>query len=248
MWAGDVVEEEPWFISDDTNPWYATIQGFMQASIGPIFQFEGGGWVEVVALPSLLANDTSQPLVDLGDTGAGATAFSYFSLRGNVSNAVDAVTNRAGHRNVEIQTYEASSASLATRSVVGHERMEWPPSGIIDRPAIVAEAALGTGSPLAAMTGTDIAGAIYLQPGTSPTSGKVATITLGNELVSSPDALDALAVFLQPISGWNGTVGSAGVAAGAFVRLQPTNTATWELHVSNAIGNLVGYTYRVLGL
>jgi hypothetical protein len=240
MWAGDASLTDPWFISDDENPWHATIQGFIGAAEGPIFQLEGGGHLEITAIPQMGATATDEPLIDLGDTTGDALPFSYFKLRGKVTNGEEAIINRAGHFNLDILTYTPLSYSLSQRDISGHERMLWFDDPSNPRPAIAAEAGLGSGGESASIAGQDLAGRITLQNGGGAAAGKQATITLGTPQIAS-DGFGSLLVQVFPLD-------ADAATALPYAPLLTANTATWELHTKNAIAAEALFGYRVLGI
>jgi hypothetical protein len=183
---------------------------------------------------------TNEPLIDLGDTTGDALPFTYFKLRGKVQNGEEAIINRAGHFNLDILTYTPLSYSLSQRDISGHERMLWFDSSSNLRPAIAAEAGLGSGGESASIAGQDLAGRITLQNGGGAAAGKQATITLGTPQIAS-DGFGSLLVQVFPLD-------ADAATALPYAPLLTANTATWELHTKNAIAAEALFGYRVLGI
>jgi hypothetical protein len=251
-WVGDfdAGATDPAFAQGDAsgdNYWHADFHGnFIASTHGPIFDLQSGGQIYIVGNPFIGHNTAAEPIFDLGDSTPVKRAV-VIARNTLGTTTADPVTGKDGVEELHIHSNGSESTALGMRTVIGHERIGWPSSGAVPRPTIAAEAALGGGSPIAAIAGSDTAGYVFLHPGTSPAAGTVCTITLGTELTSYAGGVDALHVILTPVQGFSGS-GDEGVACGASVVAAAANTATWGIRVKTAIGGDCAFFYRVLGI
>lgn len=253
IWDG-VADSGPWFKSSADNAWSATFHGnHVFKAEGGLFELLGGGQIVIRDNPYLGSFTDDSAMMDLGDTTDGAVAKNV-TIQGSRwgSSGVETVINRAGHRELNIESYSDESYSHGLRTIGGSERLAWPADVADPRPTLTLEAALGTGA-TGGIAGTDLAGFITLNPGSGATGGKQATITLGTPHIAYPSGvLVGLHVTLTPVSGlgWahGSSDGDAAVTSGVSAELVSGETEEWAIRTKNAVTTTQTYAYRVLGI
>lgn len=237
-WGGD---GEVRFRQRTWNSWATSFIGnYVTSPTGPLFVLEGGGDLKIVNNQAISAN-TNGPVIDLGDTTAGAVAFNSVTISGNswVCTDPDGVLNREGHRNLHIYGNGRGSGTPELRTFSGHERLGYPDRWVT--PTVAAGPALGTGGTATLADGsTDVAGQIVLGPGSGSTAGVVAKVTFGSPMLSERSAGVAPLIQITPTVYSTGALALPYIDSGLF-----DNTGFW-LSTANGLTGSASYYYRVL--
>lgn len=253
-WVGDfaVGTTDPPFMQRADNYWYCEFSGNTVYTVGGFtFDLQGGGNISILNNPRLTATH-SDPIIDLGDIGAGAVAKRSVLITGNYWTNTDTenIVNREGHHNVNIFGNDFASGAAELRTLGrGHERVGYA-AGVYS-PSIAGTAVLGTGG-VAQIHGTDTAGIVILACGSGTSAGIAATITLRDTLVPAPEgeaAWQGPIVHLTPLATTAGHSGPNSVDAGAYVKIdEGTTFDSWQIGLANAPTGNLAYAYRVIGL
>lgn len=238
-WVGDITgSERNLFKQRSNNTWNAEFSGnTIRQPWGPIFTFAGGGNISIVNNPVLQSNDGTDAIIDLGDTGAGATAFNSVNITGNqfVSTATESVLNRAGHANLNIYGNDRGAGLLEVRTLGGHLRLGFPDRHI--DPTAVKGSATPNGS--VALYGSDLGGQINVTAGSGASAGESAIVTFGTAMVSSPGSPQTRStVHLTPRN-------QAAYDAGAWVANEGSS-AGFKIHTKNTISGTAVWDYLVI--
>jgi hypothetical protein len=256
-WVGDVTGSatpsdptwtgRPLFENRAGDTWSLTAHGNrVFTPSGPIFLLPGGG--RVVLRDNFLQPNDQGPVLDLGDTSAGATPKLQVVYDNDGVCITEAVLNRAGHRNVRIAG-AAGAGVLPLTPVWGHSRNEYPDR--VPAPTIAAGAALGTGGSVN-VVGNDSAGIVLLASGTGTAAGVAATVTFGKAMVPAPGGPAAAGgyalplVALTPCGGQRlGITGDAAALVGASVYVPTAMENTgFQVRFANAPASTTNYMFH----
>lgn len=262
-WLGDVTgATRPMFKQHDDDYWYATFSGNdFQTPAGPMFELLGGGAIHIVDNPFIQQNDEGA-VVDLGDISGDPIAKYAFTFKrnGGVTTDADAVLNKAGHNNLDIDGHVGRGV-VPLRSTGGHERIRG-----YDReevPTVALGAGLsGSAGASVEIHGNDQAGIIRVNSGATPAAGDVATVTFGTPMVPDPSnaglgdyRVPNVQITSHELPG--GFDGGAGAAALPYVKTAAGSAAAattaqdgFTIATENALASAtpVLYAYRVIEL